>query len=444
MKKTLVQIFIFVALLGGVEAGARVFEKLTPRSEIELQLFLQPYIMFARYPSKGIIWTDIIKHTQVKSAIEFNNYGFAEPFDYPLIPDQSYLSRYGKKPGERIVLITGGSVVHGVGATKNANTISAQLERHLNEKSNDARYRVLNIGMGGWIAYQQFLGLSLFGLPFDPDWIVAMDGHNDGAVPCVHGSGAGNPMGWPKMLYLTYGGTGGSEGSLKIEALARHSALVRIISGVRPDQKPKDTRGLVLDDTDTDRNFPVKMASVRVADQDRQLNFYLQAQRNVLALFKRANVMLSTQPLFWDNAAAPTYRAAFAPRGTSFATVNAELDRYMAEHGNISCEKHIKVDNAALLGYFMARSAIRLVEFAADAQQADPARRIIYRNVEGALPYDAKLREQFFIDNAHFSDLGHDRVAEFFADNILAAERGMAFDFAAFAERSAQIAAGNQ
>jgi hypothetical protein len=62
----------------------------------------------------------------------------------------------------------------------------------------------------------------------------------------------------------------------------------------------------------------------------------------------------------------------------------------------------------------------------------------------GALPYEDKLRIQFFIDNAHFSDLGHDRVAEFFAANILAAERGTSFDFAAFAKRSAEIAAASR
>lgn len=92
----------------------------------------------------------------------------------------------------------------------------------------------------------------------------------------------------------------------------------------------------------------------------------------------------------------------------------------------------------------MARSALRLIDFVDEAQKADPSRHIIYKNVEGALPYDIKLRERFFIDNAHLSDLGQDRVAEFFADIVLASERGTPFDFAAFAKRSAELAAANR
>jgi hypothetical protein len=82
-----------------------------------------------------------------------------------------------------------------------------------------------------------------------------------------------------------------------------------------------------------------------------------------------------------------------------------------------------------------------MIDFAAQAQKADPSRRILYQNVEGALPYEDKLRTRFFIDNAHLTDLGHDRIGELFADMILAAERGATFDFAAFARRSGELAA---
>jgi hypothetical protein len=50
------------------------------------------------------------------------------------------------------------------------------------------------------------------------------------------------------------------------------------------------------------------------------------------------------------------------------------------------------------------------------------------------------LREQFFIDNAHLTELGLDRVTEFFAENILVAERGVPLDFAGLAMRSAELA----
>jgi hypothetical protein len=438
-------IAIVIALCGLIEGAARLLERfMPPSSAVTLQLNLQPYLMFATGPSRGMVWQDIFKKNQIPSSMTFNNFGYAESFDYQLVPDAAYLARHGRKPGERIVLITGGSTVHGVGATSNENTISARMMRHLNEKSGGTRYRVLNMGMGSWIAYQQFISLSRFGLPFDPDWIVVMDGHNDGVVPCVHGSGAGNPMEWPAMLYLTYGGTGVRSNSTT-EALARHSAVVRWLSGVRPDATPQDARGLVFDDTDPDkfRRFRVKLAGVTVSDQDRQVELYLQAQRNVLALFPRANLLFSTQPVYWDNTVSPFYRPAFAPGGTGFGALKTELDRFMSKNKNVSCEKYANIQPIAgpVHGYFFARSALSLIDFAADAQKADATRRIMYQNVEAALPYDDPSRVQFFIDNAHLSDLGQDRIGEFFAEMIIAAEHGTTFDFAAFAKRSAELVA---
>jgi lysophospholipase L1-like esterase len=443
-KKLTIQVAIFLALCGLIEGIARLLEKTAARSAIELKLTLQPYRMFSGGPGRTTAWENYFTKKQIPSSMVFNNYGYAESFDYQLIPDADYLARHGRKPGEKIVLIAGGSTVHGVGATRNENTIAGRLQHHLNEKSAGARYRVLNMGMGSWIADQQFIGLLQFGLPFDPDWIVVMDGHNDGVVPCVHGSGAGNPMEWPTLLYVTYGGTGGRS-SPAIETLARHSAAVRWISGMRPDESPKDPRPLVIDNTDPDalKRFRVKMAGITVAEQDRQVEFYLQAQRNVLALFHRPHVMFSTQPVFWDNTVSPLYRAAFAPGGTAFDALKAELDRFMSKNRNVGCEAYANIQPIAgpVHGYFFARSALRMIDFAADAQAKDPARKIFYRNIEGALPYSDDLRRPFFVDNAHLSDLGQDRVAEFFADSILAAERGTTFDFAAFAKRSADIAA---
>jgi hypothetical protein len=214
---------------------------------------------------------------------------------------------------------------------------------------------------------------------------------------------------------------------------------VRWISGLNADARARDPRELTFDPSD--KRFFIKLAGLTHAEQDRAVAFYLQAEKNILALFPRANIMLSTQPLYWDNVAAPSYRSAFAPDRTAFDTIKDELDRYMVVHRTDSCDRHVDNSSAYLLGYFMARSALRMIDFVAAEQKADPSRHIFYRNVEGALPYEDKLRIQFFIDNAHFSDLGHDRVAEFFAANILAAERGTSFDFAAFAKRSAEIAA---
>ena len=439
-KIILVQTVIVLIVLGLIEGAARYWEPSFKKPRVDIQLNLQPYIMFAFSKGGGYVWQDILEKKSVPSTIEFNNYGFAELFDYTTIPDGPYLQAHGKKPGERIVLLTGGSTVHGVGATSNDKTIAAQMMHHLNRRSEGTHYRVINMGMGSWIAYQQFIGLSLFGLPFDPDWIVVMDGHNDGAVPCVHGSGVGNPLGWPKMLYLTHGGTGDRKGSPLLESFARHSALVRIITETDPeDAKRGMPTGLVIDKEEADPRFLIKMENLRVSDQDRQLDFYLQAQRNVLGLFHRANVILSTQPLMYDNAISPAYRTTFDPRGNGEkrTTLKEHLDRFMAENVEQVCRSQ---QAAQLLGYFIGRSALSLVDFAAAAQKSDRSRKIMYLNTEAVFPMLPEQRHLYFVDNAHLSDLGQERVGEFFADAILSAERGKSFDYAAFVEKRQPVA----
>lgn len=432
----LAQVAIVLVLLGVIETAARHWEPSSNRPRVDIQLFLQPYMMFAFAKGGGYVWQDILAKKPVPSTLEFNNYGFAERFDYTLVPDASYLQLHGKKPGERIVLLTGGSVVHGVGATSNDKTIAAQIMNHLIRRSGGTRYRVINMGMGSWIAYQQFIGLSLFGLPFDPDWIIVMDGHNDAAVPCVHGSGVGNPLGWPKMLYLTHGGTGDQRGGPLLQNLAAYSALVRVLTGIKPQDETKSglPKGLIFDPEESDPRFLIKMENLRVSVQDRQLDFYLQAQRNVLALFQRANVILSTQPLMYDNAVSPAYRTTFDPtkNGEGRTTLKEHLDRFMAENAEQVCRSQ---QASQLLGYFIGRSALSLADLAGAAQTADQSRRIMYLNAEAVFPAPPDSRRPYFIDNAHMSDLGQERLGAFFAEAILSADRGRTFDYAAFAKK---------
>src|SRR5262249_51633369 len=159
------------------------------------------------------------------------------------------------------------------------------------EKSEGVRYRVINIAMSSWLAYQEFVALSLFAMPLDPDWVVTLDGINDASAPCIFGSGAVNPIEWPKLLYMTSGGTGFS--SPLLATLARRSALVRLMSGLRPDDEMGPPSQLMLDDTDSDYRFTVRLANLTADVEDRQVPFYLNAERNILALFNRANILLT-------------------------------------------------------------------------------------------------------------------------------------------------------
>ncbi len=436
-RSILIQIVIFIVLLGIVEGVFLLMEDSFKKPPVGLQLIVHPYpyIMFGADAGSGAAWLDIFTNKVVPSKISFNNYGFSETYDYTMNPDAEYLKRHGRKPGERIVLITGGSVVHGVGATGNDRTIAGRLQHHLNKGGRGARYRVVNIGMGGWIAYQQFLGLSLFGLPLKPDWVVVMDGHNDAAVACVHGSGVANPLGWPRMLNLSQG-TGTASNRL-FRTLKRHSALVRVIAGEAGVREPVNAPGVVFDEKDPEPRFRLRMAGLTFGEHDRQMEFYLQAQRNVLALFSGSNVILSSQPVMYNNAITPAYRSAFSPDGTEREAkeLTVALDKYMSEHSSDRCSSAVSSQS---LGYFMARSALKLNDLVADRQVLDRSRHVFYVNTEWSMPMPEELRKPFFVDNAHLSDLGQDRVGELFAEVILSLESGKKFDYATFVRKRSQ------
>ena len=67
----------------------------------------------------------------------------------------------------------------------------------------------------------------------------------------------------------------------------------------------------------------------------------------------------------------------------------------------------------------MARSAFRMEELAAEEQAANSSRKVLYLNTESAFPFDVKVRGRYFIDNAHMSDAGQDRIGDLFAKAIL-------------------------
>lgn len=430
-----IQLSTLAVLLLGVEWAARVIEPLVQRPVADLQLAVQPYMMFTAPNRDGSPLYNKVKNEPVQSTMRFNNFGFAESFDFQLVPAPDYLEQHRRHAGEKLVLLTGGSAAAGHGATANDKTIASRMERYLNGRSRGPHYRVVNLAMSSWSSYQEFIGLSLFGLPLDPDWIVVMDGVNDGSVACSQGGGAGHPMEWAKFLYFAqYGGRDRSAS----EVLLRHSALLRLATGLKPAPPPPSE--IFFDESEADKRFELKVAGLTIAEQDRQIEFYLQSQRNMLALFHRSNVILSTQPQLYDNAVAASYRAAFGPNASeaSRAKLRAELDQYMDRSKDDSCSSQ---GNSKPGGYFIGRSSLRLMELAAHSEREEsPARTVVYYNTESVFSLDLKKREPNFMDNVHMSDRGQDRIADFYADAILSAERGAPLDLRSFTKDEAEAA----
>lgn len=421
-----------------IEGSARIFEGMEKGKPVrEMQLDMQPYMMFVSSTDDHPTWRNIITSTDVPSRMTFNNLYFNFSGDFTLPLGQEFIGRYGKKPDEKLVLITGGSAVHGVGATSNEKTTAGQLEARLNAAQSTQKYRVLNLAMGSWIAYQEFVGLSLFGLPLKPDWVVVMDGHNDGAVACISGSGAANPMNWPLMLYLTGGGEGAGPKSALVQWLIDNTSIGRVITGARPPKPNPMLDRITFDDAEPDKRFVVKMRDLTMSVLDKQVDFYLQSQRNVTELFSSANILLSSQPLLAENVLSASYRSAFEfgekPEAAAAGKerLKADLDQFMKQNGDTSCNSGL---TPQILSYFMARSALRLEKAASEWAAQSTTRSIRYSNVDIAFPGSARLREPNFIDNVHLTDLGQKRTAELFAGYILETDLKIPFSPAAFAQ----------
>jgi len=88
-------------------------------------------------------------------------------------------SRLSGVTKEKTVVFLGGSVLFGLGATSDKNSIAGRVGYYLNEKfKNDAvSFRVINAGMLGYNSYQELL--SLMELDIQPDYVVSLGGWNE-------------------------------------------------------------------------------------------------------------------------------------------------------------------------------------------------------------------------------------------------------------------------
>lgn len=84
-----------------------------------------------------------------------------------------------RHPGERRILLLGGSTAWGLGASSTEATVAGVLERLLNDGATQGSYRVMNGAFSGWSSRQERIVLiELFGV-FRPDLVIALTGYND-------------------------------------------------------------------------------------------------------------------------------------------------------------------------------------------------------------------------------------------------------------------------
>ena len=110
------------------------------------------------------------------------------------------LSEY--KEDKRLkILILGGSAAFGMNMTSDDKTISAQLEKYLEDHG--IASTCINLSMGGYTSEQEMITLSRIGLRLKPNIVIVIDGGNDVFHSLSFRDG---PYGFPNLARLYYTG----------------------------------------------------------------------------------------------------------------------------------------------------------------------------------------------------------------------------------------------
>ena len=340
----------------------------------------------------AITWVDINNNRKIDAHNKRNNYGFSMDFDLV------YGEKYEKKPNEKVVIITGGSVVQGIGATSNEMNVAGRIQYYLNKLQNKYSYTVLNFGNSGWNAYQSYIALNLWGMEFSPDWIITMNGYNDIAVTCAESQGAINPAHFFKMKryidnFLSKQSNPPYYRGFLENELIKHSFAYRMLTG----------KEYLTDDAYfvTEGRFQREGEKASWDDVTKAIKFYLNASNSIMKLSNHAKYIFSLTPVIYVDT-------------SNYSRTDAQLDHISAEMSEKGCNAAEFSD--ADLPYFMSKTHNGLQNLVA-SYKAD--KESYFLNISNYLPETMDERKSYFIDAIHFTDKGHDAIGRIFAYTIL-------------------------
>jgi hypothetical protein len=413
-----INIIVLLGLLGGLEMYYRLSHPETtsdfPDNNGLWQKF-QSYVMIVTAPGTYKQWFNSFTNETYPANVVTNSLGFNDRHEF------NYTKPYIKAANERVVLFTSGSAGWGVGSTSNESTVSGRMQHYLNALQSEHKYTVINLAMGSWIAFQEFLALELWGEVFQPDWIVVMDGFNDAGVGCSYSQGVGNPM--YSATFRTY-----IDGYLFSalhpvfyrgwfeNELIKFSAAYRNLTG-----KKYISQAQILDEASAE-DSPVRRQIIptKVGQSREMLAFYLKSTRAMLKLYPDAGYILSTQPTVNDFAGdfLDIYRWPAGSDAHRVAVVKREqdLETYLAHFENEPCGVKTMQPSST---YIFSNGAFQLERLAEGLGAS--GRRVEYHNTGTLFPETRTARMPYFIDPAHLSDQGSDLLGKFYAERILAA-----------------------
>jgi hypothetical protein len=269
------------------------------------------------------------------------------------------------------------------------------MQYYLNNAQSKFAYTVINMSMGSYLAYQQFLALSLWGESFRPDWVVAMDGFNDAVTGCGFSQGIGNPMFFAAAKAYIAAYLAAPQHPVFYRGwfenqIIKYSAAYRALTG-----KEYVPYTLVIDQSSTETTTARRaIIPTKIGDARGMLAFYLKGERAMLGLFPQARFILSTAPMVND------FHGDFAdvyetPVGSdtyqkAAAALQATLEKYLSKNEDIPCDlNHNQISQT----YVFVNGALELERLVAGQQKL--GRQVQYSNIGAELPSDREARKPF-------------------------------------------------
>jgi hypothetical protein len=135
------------------------------RAMLDTSTTFSPLTQIRRKPGD-----DLARPYRINKLGLVDNEGSSDELDY--MPE--------KPVGLIRIILYGGSTAMGIGAQDGTETITAQLERMLNESAKPGVvFQVLNFGHGGNMTYSDLLFMTSMGTYLDPDISISLNGFND-------------------------------------------------------------------------------------------------------------------------------------------------------------------------------------------------------------------------------------------------------------------------
>lgn len=380
-------------------------------------LRFHPFVM-ATGPKRehSLTWVDEFNAGIIQMPVKTNDLGFISPTQYSITGSQL------KAKKDKIVVWTGGSAAWGIGASHMEKTTARRLEFYLNQHQSDYNYRVENMAMGSWVAFQEFNALALWGDYFNPDWVLSLDGYNDASVTCAHAQGAGKPMYYELMSgyirsYLEEQRNPTFYRGRFENSLLQYSRLYQKLSGKKFIPCPWEI----------DRSDPAwgqfAIGKTNWGELKDATEFFMSTHQKMTRLFPDAGYIFGLQPLP-DN----------HKRITSGLYESGMVDDEKSiEHARLTLEELYTKYNEEPAGatnwekgkqYFFTKIAI---EESAWARAVDNSERpVVFSDLSRLFPIAFEDSKRCFMDSCHLTDVGQDIVAKHYADLILHRDLGKA------------------